>query len=80
MGTCRDHSKYGIGTCQWCGKSVCYGCIGKKLGEKKVFCRNCAGGEIGGMIEQRQREQIYHERQMQQQGPKRPRTQMQTYF
>jgi hypothetical protein len=44
---CFDHGKEMIGVCTWCGKSMCYECVGRRDGGKK-YCRACTSklGEV----------------------------------
>jgi len=44
---CFDHGKEIIGVCTWCGKAICYECVGRRDGNKK-YCRSCSSklGEV----------------------------------
>jgi len=57
---CSKHNKTRVGSCQWCGKTVCRLCVAKKMG-KQMFCGGCSGS-IGGIIEKRQLEKIREQR------------------
>ncbi len=44
--------------CQWCGSHLCPYCVGKKLGQNRIFCTGCASNQLKGMIVDKQIQQL----------------------
>ncbi len=57
MDKCEKHKKSIIGQCQWCGTVLCDLCVGKKVGEKRLFCFDC-GSNLSTHITRRQIEDM----------------------